>query len=63
MHAAALESPSESAPPTLEPDPDDPIAWARWRLSWERRLDDLREASTGRAARDLRSCAKEASNE
>jgi hypothetical protein len=63
MEAAALESHSDLGPPTPVPDPDDPIAWARRQLSWERRLDALREASKGRAARDLRSCAKEASDE
>jgi hypothetical protein len=63
MHAAALESPSETAPPTLEPDPDDPITWARRQLSWERRLDALREASAGREARHLRSCASRSADE
>lgn len=57
MPAAAIQSPSESVPPTLEPDPDDPIAWTRRQLSWERRLDALREAAKSREARHLRSCS------
>jgi hypothetical protein len=57
MHAAAIGSPSEPARPTLEPDPDDPIAWARRQLSWERRLDVLHEAAKRRDAGHLRSCS------
>lgn len=63
MLAAAIGTPSESAPPPVEPDPDDPLEWARRQLSWERRLDALRETAMVRAAGRLRSASIQAPNE